>query len=377
MSRLDCHAVAELLAEHCERLFTELVPDAKQARNELRGHGPDGAIWAMVVRGAKRGVFASWGDQERQKGDCLELVHWAKFPAEQGRRDSYRWALRWLGYDVTLDAASRAAIAEAQVNAAEAAAWRAEQAEAERDRKATRSKGIYLHATVPYDQAPQIADYFRTRGIPIGELPSKPTNLRFGSKFYDNAHRDVPAMVAAIVHPVTRQHRATHCTYLQYQAGHWRNTELRPKRLTFGAKLGGVIPLLRGASGERRPPAGDTLLIGEGIENSLAAALCCPETPGIPPEPRVWAAVDIGNFSAIELPEEIYSVILVHDRDDEQFRGRSAGAAIGLSYRQQIARRWLEEGRSVMHMAPPKGFKDFNDYVAALIAARERPTAAA
>lgn len=375
--RLDCRAVAELLAERCEALFVELVPDARQARNELRGHGPDAAIWAIVVRGTKRGVWANWGDPERQRGDCLELVHWVKFPSEQGRRDSYRWALRWLGLGVELGATERQSIAEARAQAAEAAAWRAEQAAAERDRRAVKSKGVYLHHTLPYDQAPEIADYLRTRGIPAGELPSKPRNLRFGTKWYDDQHRAVPAIVAAIVHPITRQHRATHCTYLDQRDGHWHNTDLSPRRLVFGAKLGGVIPLLRGASGQRKAPPGDTLLIGEGIENSLAAALCCPETPGLPAEPRVWAAVDIGNFSVIELPEEIYSVILVHDRDDEQFRGRSAGAVIGLSYRQQVARRWLEEGRSVVHMTPPKGFKDFNDYVRALVAARDQEPAAA
>jgi hypothetical protein len=359
-SRPNHRAVAQLLAERCERLFTELVPDAKPSRNDLRGHGPDGGIWAIVCRGPKRGVFANWSD-ENQKGDCLELVHWALFRGEYGRRESYRWALTYLGLDDAAAADLSGELRRGRERAEAVAAERGAQAEADRVRRQTHAKGVYLHATEPYALAPQIADYLTIgRGLPIGDLPSSPGNLRFGFKRYNAEHPAVPAIVAAIVHPISRQHRATHVTYLTERGGHYHNTELRPKRLVFGNKKGGVIPLLRGASKQREIPDNETLLIGEGIENTLAAALIAPEIHNIPPEPRVWAAVDIGNLAAIELPEAIASVILVDDNDNERF-----GA-----WRAALERGWLEEGRSVQRLRPPKGFKDFNDYVARL-AARE------
>ena len=356
MTRLDCRQVAELLAGQCERLFLDLVPDAKPARNELRGHGPDGAAWAMVTRGSKRGVWANWGDVDRQRGDCLELIHWARFPGERGRAESTRWALGWLGLaDVPADSDT---VRAARVEASEAAAWRVEAEAAERDRRKRKAKGIYLHESRPIADSPEIVDYFVTRGIPYDYLAAPCGNLRFtASRWYDDARPAVPAMLAAIVHPIAREHIGTHVTYMEHSAGHWRNIPIRPRRLTFGNKLGGVIPLLRGASRQRRPPEGDTLLLAEGIENALAAAICCVDAPDLPDDPRVWAAVDLGNFAAIELPPEIWSVILVHDNDNERFG----------DYRERVARTWMEEGRSVQHMRPPRGFKDFNDYVSALV----------
>jgi Toprim domain len=357
MTRLDCREVADLLAAQCERLFLDFVPDAKTSRNELRGHGPDGAVWAMVTRGSKRGVWANWSDYERQRGDCLELVHWARFPDERGRAQSTRWALGWLGLaEAQPDSET---VRAARIEASEAAAWRAEREAAERERRMVRAKGIYLHDSRPAAEACEIADYLTTRGLPLDFLQAAPGNLRFtASRWYDASRPAVPAMLAAIVHPIAREHIGTHVTYLDFRDGHWRNVPYRPRRLTFGAKAGGIIPLLRGASGKRRPPEGDVLLLAEGIENALAAAMCCVDAPDLPDDPRVWAAVDLGNFAVLELPPEIHSVILVHDNDNERFGG----------YRDRVARAWLEEGRSVQHMRPPRGFKDFNDYVATLSA---------
>lgn len=359
MSRLDCRELAALLARNCEPLFAELIPDAKPQGNELRGHGPDGAAWSIVTRGRKRGVFCNWGAPD-QAGDCIELIHWALYPGERGRRESYQWALRRLGLTSTAgDAEAAERVRAARAEASEAAAWRTEQAAAERDRSMRRAKAIYL-ASRPWP-SPELADYFQGRGLPVAELGQPMRALRFAPACPYSAERGaLPAMVAPIIHPVTRKFQAVHCTFLEMRAGHWRNLADRPRRLTRGAKQGGIIPLLRGGTGKRLPPEGDTLLVGEGIENSLAAALCCPDAAELVDEPRVWAAVDIGNFASLELPAELWSVIFVHDRDDERF-GR---------YREAVARAWLEEGRSVVHLKPPKGFKDYNDYVARLVLER-------
>ena len=71
---MPARELAGRLAMRCEDLFFALVPDCEISGHELRGHGPDGGVWSIVIRGAKRGIFANWLDPERQAGDCLELV---------------------------------------------------------------------------------------------------------------------------------------------------------------------------------------------------------------------------------------------------------------------------------------------------------------
>jgi len=102
------------------------------------------------------------------------------------------------------------------------------------------------------------------------------------------------------------------------------------------------------------------VLISEGIENGLAAAVLIRDWPRLSDDPRVFAAVDAQNWAALELPEVFHSVILAHDRDDQRL-----GA-----FRQKVGEAWLEEGRSVQHFRPPAEYKDFNDYAARLLQER-------
>lgn len=347
--------IAWRLAQRCEDLFFALVPDCELSGAELRGHGPDGAVWSIVIRGNKRGVWANWLDPERQAGDCLELVHWALFPEERARQESFRWALRWLGLADGASAPPEARTVPRSpppLSEAEAAAARA--------RAARKARGRYAAASIPFAESGELRSYLAVaRGLAIGELAGEALHaLRFSPRqWYDPEHGELPAMVAPVIGPIDRKLGAVHVTYLARDpAGVWRNATLDPKRKVIGAKEGGIIPLLRGATGERLPQQGEAVLIGEGIENTLAAALILPDIEGVPDRPRAWAAVDLGNIRKLRLPPELETVLFVHDRDDERFAG----------YREAVAEAWRDEGRAVVHLEPPPGFSDFNDYVRAI-----------
>jgi hypothetical protein len=367
MARLDCRDVAALLAPHCEQLFTQFVPDARLEAGELRGHGPDGAKWTMAVRGGKRGVWCNWGDTQ-QKGDCLELIHAALFAGSAGRSQALKWALNWLGLSDTVvrsDPAAAEQMRSAKEYAVRRRAWQEEADSRERERRRRQAFALYLRAdNVDAADSAELADYLITRGLPMVLLDEIPTALRFTRHaYYDRDRPDVPAMLAPIIHPITRRHMATHITFLEYRDHAWRNV-LAPmlRRKTLGDKKGGVIPLLRGASGRRLrdAPAGDVLLISEGIENGLAAAVLIRDWKNLPDDPRVFAAVDAQNWAALELPEAFHSIILAHDRDDQRL-----GA-----FRTKVGQAWLEEGRSVQHFRPPAEYKDFNEYAARLMQER-------
>ena len=322
----------------------------------------------MAARGSKRGVWCNWG-QPDQKGDLIELIHCALFSGQAGRSSALKWALNWLGLSnevVRSDPAAAEQMRSAKEYAVRRRAWQEEADARERERRRRQAFALYLRTdNVEYAQAPEIADYLRTRRVPIDLLDEQPTALRFTRwAYYDRENPAMPAMLAPIIHPVTRRHMATHITYLEYREGHWRNLSAPGalRRKVLGAKQGGVIPLLRGASGRRLrdAPDGDVLLISEGIENGLSAAVLIRDWPRLPDDPRLFAAVDAQNWAALELPPQFHSVILAHDRDDQRL-----GA-----FRQKVGEAWLEEGRSVQHFRPPSEFKDFNEYASRLMQER-------
>jgi hypothetical protein len=95
---------------------------------------------------------------------------------------------------------------------------------------------------------------------------------------------------------------------------------------------------------------GEELVLAEGIENALSAALFC---PGM----RVAASGFNGNLPALELPPGIRKVLFCRDRDGEN---RPV-----LRNLERAAERWLSEGRAVEFIEPPAPFKDLNDWLQA------------
>jgi hypothetical protein len=123
---------------------------------------------------------------------------------------------------------------------------------------------------------------------------------------------------------------------------------VKPAKITFGPIGGGIIPLLRGATGLVINQARkEELLIGEGIENSLSASLNYPDL-------RCWAGISVGNLEAVDLPPQFPYVKLIRDRD-----GNNQGVHAA---RMGMIARWQGEGRSITFVDPPRGFKDVNDW---------------
>jgi hypothetical protein len=357
MTAIPASVIAAELAQRAELLVRELFPDARPEGRELRWHGRGGAACSMVLRGTKAGIWCNWTD-EQEKGDALELVHYTLFPDEAGRRQSIHWAARWLGMDAALSQAEAAALAlQARQRAVEALARQAQATEAHRKQIRDRAVGLYLdeRRSQPVPLTPELESYFAGRGVPFADLASLPRGLRFTARFYYDAHLVLPAMLAPIIDPggggPTPQ-IAVHVTFLhQGDDGHWRKANVDTAKKSYGPAKGGVIPLLRGRSGRplRHAPEGDAVLIGEGIENSLAASLC------VDGEPRVLAAVSVGNLPRIALPPTIKTVILAYDRDGENQ---------GVFKARNVARqRFKSEGRDVEILQPPVGIKDFSDYL--------------
>ena len=85
----------------------------------------------------------------------------------------------------------------------------------------------------------------------------------------------------------------------------------------------------------------DVLLVGEGIETSLAAMLAT----GHP----AWAALSTSGLRALDLPNDVRDVIVLADGDE-------AGEAAA----RDCAWRWKREGRRVRIARPAQGL-DFND----------------
>ncbi len=143
-----------------------------------------------------------------------------------------------------------------------------------------------------------------------------------------------PAMVARIDN-IDGELTGISRTWLACDGGTWR----RRDRAMLGRVAGGAVHLA--------PPA-DTLLIGEGIETSLAAT----QATGQP----AWAALSTSGLVALALPVIVRTVIILADNDANGAGQRAARAA---------ARRWLVEGRWVRIAMPPEPDTDMADVLAA------------
>ncbi len=142
----------------------------------------------------------------------------------------------------------------------------------------------------------------------------------------------LPAMVAA-VRDVAGNLTAVHRTYL---AAPGVKAAIDPPRATLGSVAGGTVRLW---------PVAAELVVGEGIETSLAAA----HLLHLP----AWAAVSAGNMAeTMKLPAEVRAVVIAADHDPPGIKAARAAAA-----------RWRQEGRRVRIATPERAGADFADMV--------------
>lgn len=328
--------ISHALGERMERLGRDLFPAARRAGNLLRVGGTDGErgqSLAIQLTGPRAGKWCDYATGEH--GDALDLIRAVR---RCDLREALAWARGWLGVDER---------SEPRPPPPRRPAAPAPDQPAEDDFRRRAAMRIWL-AAQPSLIGTAADSYLRARGLDLSELGRQPRALRYSPALWC---RETDAFFPALVGAVSGAGGfcGVHRTYLaETPAGTWAKAPITNPKLSLGAIAGGVIPLQRGASGKplREAPAGETAVIGEGIETSMSIAVGCPEL-------RVLCGVSLGNLLAVDLPPAIATVILAADNDP------SPGAQKLL---RRAARRFIEQGRLVRIARSPAG-KDFNDLV--------------
>jgi putative DNA primase/helicase len=171
-----------------------------------------------------------------------------------------------------------------------------------------------------------VETYLASRGI---DLPP-PDALRFHAGLKHPSGGIWPAMVALVTSGAEGRPLAIHRTFLARDGS--GKAPVDPQKMMLGPCRGGVV---------RLADPGDVLMVGEGIETSIAAM----QATGNP----AWAALSTSGLRGLGLPEDVRDVIVLADGD-----------AAGEAAARDCAWRWKREGRRVRIARPPQGM-DFND----------------
>jgi putative DNA primase/helicase len=159
---------------------------------------------------------------------------------------------------------------------------------------------------------------------------ASPETLRFHSGLNHRSGGIWPAMVALVTRGIDDTPLAIHRTFLAHDGS--GKAPIDPQKMMLGPCRGAAV---------RLAPAGDALMLGEGIETCLAAM----QATGHP----TWAALSASGLLALDLPPHVRDVIVLAD-GDEAGKAAACGAAL----------RWKREGRRVRIAHAPDG-RDFND----------------
>jgi putative DNA primase/helicase len=172
-----------------------------------------------------------------------------------------------------------------------------------------------------------VETYFASRGLHV----PVPQTIRFHPGLRHHPSGSIwPAMVALVTRGVDDALLAIHRTFLARNGA--GKAPVDPQKMMLGPCRGGAV---------RLAPAGDVLMVGEGIETCLAVM----QATGHP----AWAALSASFLLTLDLPQEVKDVIVLAD-------GEKAGEVAA----NKAALRWRREGRRVRIAHPTRGM-DFND----------------
>ncbi|HCS23669.1 MAG TPA: hypothetical protein DIW20_07970 [Rhodospirillaceae bacterium] len=339
--------ISTMLSQRTHQLVRELLPRGVREGSEWcvgSCAGEPGRSMKIHLQGGKAGVWKDFSSGET--GDALELVAAVLFHGD--KTNAIKWSRSWLG----LDGLDPARLAQRRREAEQAARKADADAILKADKMRRMAQGLWLGARSDILNSP-VASYLGGRCIDIRLLPRVPGSLRYTDKCWNKELKaEVPAMVAQISNGAG-EHIATHRTYIvRGEDGIWRKDKrLKDSKLSLGSFRGGFITLNRGASNKpiAKAPAGDRLILCEGIEDGLTLALACPEH-------RVLAGVSLGNFMNIDLPSAIQDIIIAADNDGENAQARAA--------LDKAIARFQAQGRRVAVARSEVG-KDFNDQLQA------------
>lgn len=335
---MEISTIVALLAARAPQLALELLPGGHREGTEWvcpSQASPFGCSVSVHLTGARAGVWAAWAAGEA--GDIPDLIAATKFSGYKG--GALRWSRQWLGCDSDTPRAADRQPRHVQLPA------RPDAGEMARSRAAAR---LYFEAQASI--AGTFAErYLRGRAIDLTALGRQPRALSFAIGLWNGeSKRTWPALIAAISDPEGRI-TAVHRTWLAEKPdGGAGKAPLENPKMTLGPYRGGCIRLWRGASGKPLKDAvpGETVLIGEGLEDCLTAAIAAPEY-------RVLCAVSLSNLAAIVLPSAISAVTILSQNDPPGSpAAKTLAKAIAALHRQ---------GRYVKLARPPSRFKDLNE----------------
>jgi putative DNA primase/helicase len=148
----------------------------------------------------------------------------------------------------------------------------------------------------------------------------------------------------ALLHDAAGRPVAVLRTFLHVGRDAVTKAKVDPVRMTLGSVRDAAVRLW---------PAAPRLVVGEGIETTIAAAALL-RLPG-------WAAVSAGNLGeAMALPPVAREVVIASDND-----------FVGQREAERAARRWQAEGRTVRIATPDEPGADFADLLLQRRNARE------
>jgi phage/plasmid primase-like uncharacterized protein len=148
----------------------------------------------------------------------------------------------------------------------------------------------------------------------------------------------LPCLLALLRNVETDEPQAVHRTALTPDGQ-------KIHRKMLGPKAGAVIELWP------RTAVTDRLVVGEGIETTLSAALHIKHR-GSPLQPA-WSCVDAGNLAALPVLPGVQQLVILVDHDESN---------TGQEKALECSRRWVSAGREVRRLTPHKP-GDFNDII--------------
>ena len=173
-----------------------------------------------------------------------------------------------------------------------------------------------------------------TRRIDLAALPNASACLRFHPRCPFSFGVRYPCLVALRRDAISDEPVSIHRIALTLDGQ-------RIERRMLGR--GGVVKLY---------PKGQRLIVGEGIETTLAAATRISRWGSL--LQPAWSAVDAGRLGSLPLIDGVERLVLLVDHD---LNGAGQAAAL------RCAERWSQAGREVVRLTPKRPGFDFNDLV--------------
>lgn len=297
--------IVDMLEERLDRLVFEFWPNAETHGSVIYCNPKPGDLGSFQVYLATRGkqIAGRWNRYSQKRGgNVLNLIAYGLSGETEHKPGNYGhvvlWAKQWLGLDRPET--------EAERRRREERFERRRRENAEKAAKAARRTADHVaeirRASRPFvlaDRENPIRVYLEeARGFALDEIRHWCAPLRLHPDLWNwEAKSSHPAMVAEVVSGATwRVGAGVHCTFLAPD-GRGKAPLGRKAKLMRGEVGGGFVPITLGESGMTLAAAETTgcfspLLLCEGIETGVGLACGAPE-------PRIWAALSIGNIGAL------------------------------------------------------------------------------